>query len=103
MLRENASTTRFVLDAQLLAIRTIQLHALRHPSVLTAERIVHYTIKSAVLQTEYDIQSIRVSNNVSVFETRKVDKQTHVQRVNELCWSLWFLKFGSFAYPGSLG
>ena len=40
-----------------------------------------YNKKCSVYKKEYDIQSIRVSRNISFFETRQVHQNTHGQRV----------------------
>ena len=40
-----------------------------------------YSKKCAIFKREFDIQSIRVSRNISFFEARKVYQQTHGQKV----------------------
>ena len=47
MLQANASTVKFVLDSQKLAIKTT--HARRCSNVQTVKRIMHRTTKSAVI------------------------------------------------------
>ena len=80
MLRENVSTTRFVPDSRLLAIR--MTHALWHSSVLTAERIMHLTIESAVFRRENMIfNRLGYQTMFLIFEARKVYQQAHGQSV----------------------
>ena len=46
-----------------------------------------YSKKCTVFKKEYDIQSIRVSSNISFFEARMIDKKISWTEGSELCWS----------------
>ena len=59
----NVSTARLVLDAQRLDTRTT--HALRNINVLTVEKHMHHTTKSAVIIRENLI--FNISKSVSFF------------------------------------
>ena len=80
MLRVNASTVKRAQDARKLVIR-MNL-ARRLLNVLIVENVMlHIITKCSVYKKEYDIQSIRVSRNISFFEARQVYQKTHGQRV----------------------
>ena len=49
--------------------------------MLIVENVMLHIIKNAVFIKRSDIQSIRVSRNISFFETRQVYQKTHGQRV----------------------
>ena len=54
----------------------------KHSNVLTVENVMlHIAKKCSIYKREYDIQSIRVSKNISFFETRTIYQRTHGQRV----------------------
>ena len=70
--------------ARCSAIRT----TLWHSNVLTVAEIhPSYNKKCSFYKREYDIQHIRVSNNVLFFEARNIYQQSHGKKGDELCCS----------------
>ena len=79
MLRVNASTAKPVPDARKLVIRMIRVP--KHSNALTVENVIlHIEKKCSIYKRRYDIQSIRVSKNVSFFEACTIYQKTHGQR-----------------------